>query len=352
MFHLFKTAYLEFDYLFDGLGYKFIMGSPMVGDGIGLPMGGPQANDILYPVTNSFEELIKIYFDNKIEKFWEKLYNFDNKIICYLRPDDVIKLQIQYWKSIFRFANVNDIYLLHKSWIESVRLRSFISTTAHDHRQFYTRQWIKILTFDDFKKLYDETEICNFLKNDIQLEKLSFEYLLADFLYNGSSSKMKEEMLNRVKLITLDNWRDEIEQLKLETIFGFLDINQVDSQIKPEIGTIENQLKNSKTLKWMVDDNFDSDPSYIKSHYNYLDFVEQWRRIYEIWGGTEDMREINDLIIEEKWETLLYRDIDRNFGCLFTFELFKDKSNQIFGTYLYQKKRENKTDDLYPYKLD
>lgn len=352
MFHLFKTVYLEYDYKFDGLGYNFIMASPLVGAGIGLPMGGPEEDNILYPVVNSFQDLLDKKFNGKIEKFWEKLYTHDNKLICYLLPEDFNRLQIQYWKSIFKNSDINDIYFLHKTWIESVRLRSYINTTAIDYRNYETRQKLNILSFDEFKTIYDSVPVSNYLINGIDISKVSFEYLLADFLYNGSSSAIKNELLNRVKLISLENWRDELEQLKLEIMFGFLDIDQVDKTLNLEVGNVENQLKNSSKLKWMCDEKFSTDIQYIKANYNYLDLVDQWKRIYEIWGGNEDMKEISDLIMAEKWEELLDRDIKRNFGCLYTFELFREKSNQIFATYCYKMKRQDKTNVLAGFKLD
>jgi len=355
MFHLFKTAYLHYDYKFDGIGYKFIMASPLVGDGVGLPMGGPDKNDILYPVTHSFESLLNDHFNGKIDKFWEKLYNADNKIICYLLPEDLNKLQIQYWKSIFANANINDIYFLHKTWIESIRLRSYINTTARDYRNYETRQKLKILPFNEFKNIYDSVLVSNFLKNGIDFSKLSFEYLLADYFYNGSSSSMKSELLKRVKIISIDNFRDELEQLKFEILFGFLDVNKLDETIKPEIGTLEEQIKNTK-LKWTVDENFNTDPKYIKENYNYLDFVDQFDKIndkiYSIWSNEEYMKVLTELIVHEKWEELLMKDIERNYGCTYTWKFFKEKSNQVLSTYIYQKIRENKTQDLSPFRLD
>lgn len=355
MFHLFKTAYLEYDYKFDSIGYKFVMASPLVGDGIALPMSGPLEKDILYPVTHSFESLLNDNFNGKIDKFWEKLYMSENKIICYLLPEDLNKLQIQYWKSIFSNSTINDVYFLHKTWIESIRLRSYINTTARDYRNYETRQKLKILSFDEFKNVYESTQISNFLKNGIDFSKISFEYLLADYFYNGSSSSMKTELLNRVKIISVDNFRDELEQLKLEIIFGFLDVNKLYDTIKPEVGTLEEQMKNSK-LSWALDDNFNTDPKYMRENYNYLDFIEQFNKIndkvYSIRSEEDYMKVLTESTIFEKWEELLMEDIKRNYGCIYTWKFFKEKGNQVLATYIYQKIRENKTQDLSPFRLD
>lgn len=348
MFHLFKRAYLEFDYKLDTIGYKFIMASSAFES---LPMGAHLSDVCLLPLSQDFETMLSTHFENDVDKFWLYMYEKDHKVIAYFDERVVEKLLIQFIKSIFQYSNEQSTYLLYKSIVESVRVRSRIQTTAPDQRSFLIRKTFKIKSFDDFKLIYDAQPVSNFLRNVINKSDISFEYLLPDYFCNGNSSLYKDEVLARVRLISIDNWRDEIEQLKLETIFGFLDMDQVDSNLQMSIGNIEEQLIQSNMLKWMVDDNFSADPQYIKDNYNYLDFVEQWRRVYEIWGGTEDMREVNDLIMAENWELLLERDIQRNFGCLYTFELFREKSNQVFATFCYRMKRQNNLDALAPFKL-
>ncbi len=346
MFHLFKRAYLEFDYKFDSVGYKFITATDIFSN---YPM---QMESCLLPNENTFDLLLEKNFNNDIDQFWQYMYAADHKFIGYFKTDVVEKLLIQYFKSIFQFASDQDIYLMYKSVVESARVRSYIQTTAPDMRHQTLRDTFVIKSFEDFKVIHDAQPVSNFLRNVINKKDISFEYLLPDYLYYGDQSLVKEEILDRVRLISIDNWRDEIEQLRLETLFGFLDVDAIDPTMNIEVGAIEEQLKNSQFLKWMTDEEFSADPAYIRAHYNYLDLVEQWRRMYEIWGTSEDMREVNDLIMAEDWEALLHRDINRNFGCLFTFELFREKSNQVFATYCYRKKRNNQIADLSPFKLN
>jgi hypothetical protein len=348
MFHLFKRAYLEFDYKMDSLGYDFLVATSYFGN---FPMTA-YAEKCLKPTSPSFEELLESSFENDIEKFWEFMYSSDNKIICYTRTDTIEKLMIQFFKSIFKHANSSDIFLLYQTMVESARVRSYIQTTAPDGRNKFLRDTFKLKTYEEFVELYNEQPISNFLRNDINKKDISFEFLLPDYFYNGTSSLFKDEILKRVKLISIDLWKDELEQLRLETIFGFLDMDRIDNNMNMQIGNIEIELNESELLKWMVDENFSADPSYIKRNYDYLKLVDQWDKMYDIWETKEDMKEVNDLIMAENWEALLERDINRNFGCLFTFELFREKSNQVFSSYCYRKKRNNLVSDLAPFRIN
>jgi hypothetical protein len=139
-------------------------------------------------------------------------------------------------------------------------------------------------------------------------------------------------------------------------MFGFLDMDVIDPDSNFEIGNVEDQLKNSSTLNWMVDENFSAEPSYITSNYDYTVLVDQWHALERIWvpgehDAQEDMFEVNQMLMAEDWQGLLHRDINRNFGCLYTFELFREKSNQIFATYCYRKTRQNLIADLAPFRL-
>jgi hypothetical protein len=349
MFHLFKTAYLEFDYKFDSVGYKFIMTSQSVTKG--LPMGFPESNYELCKTVSSFDELINTQFDGDVDNFWKYLYELDEKVIVYLTKEDLFKLQIQYLKSVLVNCSIEDVYLIHKSFIESARVRSYISTTVIDYRNFYTRKILEIPSFESFYALADTIPVSQFLKNSVNRETLSFEYLLGDFLYRGDSSPYKEELLKRVKLITWDNWADELEQLRLESIFGFLDMEILEDGLSIDIGEIESKIKSTPKLAWIFDENFKADPDYIREHHDYTYFDDIFARVYSVWNGQEDMAELNEMIMNEQYEELLNRDIDRGFGCLYTFELFKEKSNQVLAAYLYRKKRAGQTSDLKSFKL-
>lgn len=349
MFHLFKTVYLEFDYKFNSLGYNFIMASRSVNQG--LPMGLPESNYELIKSTSTFQELLDNNFEGDVEKFWENLYNQPNKTIVYLTKDDFFKLQVQFLKSVLVNCSIEDLYLIYKSFIESNRLRSYISTTAKDFRNYYTRNILTIPTFEEFYDFYDTIPVSNYLKNNVDRKTLSFEYLLGDYFYRGDASPYKEELLKRIEIITWDNWADELEHLRLEAIFGFLDMELLEDGLTLEVGEIESTIKSNPKLSWIFDENFDASPEYIRENYDYTDFDDLFVKVYSAWNGEEDMSELNHLIMNEQYEELLQRDIDRGFGCIYTFELFREKSNQVLATYLYRKKRKGETSHLRSFKL-
>lgn len=356
MFHLFKRAYLEFDYKLDNVGYNFVIATDLFH---GLPMGGSVAPTCVLPAASAFDNFLTHNFQGDVENFWQFMYSADRKIIGYFKTQVVEQLLIQYIKSVFEFGNVQDHYLLYTSIVESVRVRSHIQATAPDLRNKMTRELFLLKSFEQFKTLYDAQPVSNFLRNVINKQTVSFEYLLPDYLLHGDKSLVRDEILKRVKYISIDNWRDEIEQLRLETMFGFLDMSALDPSSNFEVGNVEAQLQASKTLRWMVDENFSADPEYITSNYDYADMVDQWHALERFWivnrpGSDtviEDMFEVNKLIMAQEWETLLHRDINRGFGCLYTFELYREKSNQIFSVYCYRKKRQNTVEDLAPFRL-
>jgi len=77
-----------------------------------------------------------------------------------------------------------------------------------------------------------------------------------------------------------------------------------------------------------------------------------WTQIYAMYSGEEKMDDLNELVNNDEYEKLLWRDIDRGFGCTYTGEMFKEKSNHVFATYCYNIARSNDTSALASYRLD
>lgn len=307
-------------------------------------------NNEAYKSTVSFEDLIEESFKGNKESFWSKLNERSNKLIVYVDQPTLYKLQLEYLKSIFNHASCKDLYKIHVSFVESARLRSYYAARKHDVRKSTILNTVSALTYVDFEELYNATEISKVLQR-LDKSALSFEYLLADYVYN-KNTKYKSALLSKVEVITWDNWFDELEQLRYEILFGSLDLNKLDPSLDLKIGTIEDRLAQSETLKWAVDKNFAYNRKYIKSEYDYNNFSPLWEKIYSIYSGEEDMSELNELINNNKYEELLLRDINRGFGCTYTGEMYKEKSNHVFATYCYQIARQEDKSELACYRLD
>jgi len=347
MFHLFNSVYLEFDFNFEPVGKDFILASNIFGN---KPMTMVQDNEV-YESQPSFEDLIDSSFKGNEEDFWTNLIARHKKVVVYVTPSQFYKLQVKYLKSIFKHASVEDLHRVHVSFIESTRLRCyFIGRTGPDLRREKTLNSINALSLQEFEELYNSIEVSKVLQR-LDKAALSFEYLLADYVYN-KNSKYKPALLAKIEVITWDNWFDELEQLRYEILFGALDLNQLDSNIELGVGTIEEALAQSESLKWTVDKNFAYNRKYVKANYDYKTFDPLWDKIYSLHGGSEDMSETNELINKNMYEELLTRDINRGFGCIYTGEMFKEKSNHVFATYCYGIARSNDTSSLASYRLD
>lgn len=346
MFHLFNSVYIDFDFCFEPIGKDFILASDIFGN---MPMVTVRNNEA-YKSQLSFEDLVEESFAGNKEALWKDLIARSRKVIIYVKPEKLYELQIEFLKSVFKHAECKDLYKIHLSFIESSRLRSYYEMRDRDARKQIILNSIHPLEYSKFEEIYANTKVSKTLQR-MDKSTLSFEYLLADYLYN-SSSKYKPALLSKVEVMTWDNWLDELEQLKYEIIFGSLDLNRLDSNLSFDIGNIEEQLANSETLKWVVDRNFTHNRKYIKSTYDYKMFDPLWKEIYAIYSGEEKMDDLNELINNDQYEKILWRDIDRGFGCIFTGEMFKGRSNHVFATYCYKVARSENRDELAPFRLD
>jgi len=346
MFHLFNSVYLNFDFNFEPAGKDFILASDIYGN---KPMITVQNNEA-YESQPTFEDLINYSFNGRKENLWKDLINRPAKVILYVKPSKLYELQIEFLKNVFKYASCEDLYKIHVSFIESTRLRSYYEMSVNDNRKKIILDTIHPMEYSAFEDVYDKTVICETLQR-IDKSLLSFEYLLADYVYNRST-KYKSALLSKIEVMTWDNWLDELEQLKYEIIFGSLNLNILDSNLNLDIGTIESQLANSDTLKWVIDRNFTHNREYIKRTYDYQMFDPLWTQIYAMYSGEEKMDDLNQLVNNDEYEKLLWRDIDRGFGCTYTGEMFKEKSNHVFATYCYNIARSNDTSALASYRLD
>lgn len=346
MFHLFNSVYIDFDFCFEPIGKDFILASDIFGN---MPMVTVQNNET-YKSQPSFEKLIEESFSGNKETLWKDLIARSKKVILYVKPEKLYELQIEFLKSVFKYAECKDLYKIHLSFIESIRLRSYYEMRDIDARKQIILNRIHPLSYAQFEEIYNNTEVSKTLQR-LDKTSLSFEYLLADYIYN-SSTKYKHALLSKIEVMTWDNWLDELEQLKYEIIFGSLDLNRLDSSLNFEIGNIEEQLSNSDVLKWVVDRNFTHNRKYIKSTYDYKMFNPLWENIYAMYSGEEKMDDLNELINTDQYEEILWRDINRGFGCLFTGEMFKGRSNHVFATHCYKIARSENKDELAPFRLD
>lgn len=346
MFHLFNSVYLDFDFNFQPDGKDFILASDIFGN---KPMVTVQNNEA-YKSQPTFDDLVNEVFSGNKEELWKDLIARQKKVIMYVNVDQLFALQLEYLKSIFKYAECADLYKVHVSFVESSRLQSYFVNRKADVRKTVILNSLVPLSYEKFEELYNATAVSKTLQR-VDKTSLSFEYLLADYIVN-KETKYKTALLSKVEVITWDNWFDELEQLRHEILFGSLDLKKLDPSLDFSIGTIEETLAKSETLKWTVDKDFAYNRRYIRSTYDHNMFTPLWAKIYDMYSAKEDMTELSNLINDNQYEKLLNKDIDRGFGCIYTGELFRERSNHVFATYCYTIARSEDKSPLAAFRLD
>ncbi len=350
MFHLVNRTYLEYDFKFT-VRYPYLVASerwtthPII-----------NANPLTAEVEPTFEELLEKSYNNDLDGFWNSLVNKNDKLVLYVDPFTFTRLQVQYWKSIYPGITVENCYFLYTTYIESVRLGSYFFMDSNWDPK--NEQWnkdnvlseVKRLPKEAFSELFEkEPEVAAIKAMDKR--KLSFEYLLLDYFSEGGS-KFKEELLNRIKVLTWENWLDELEHLKYEILSGNIDASKLDPTIETPVGGVEEGLAKSKILSWTVDPLFNNNIDYIRQTYDHNIFIPCWQRLADQWGiGYDDMDELNEMINNDDYEGLLLRDIGRNYGCSYTRTRFMTKANQVLTTWCYEQVRNQNVEALKPFKL-
>jgi hypothetical protein len=345
MFHIANKVYLEVDYKFESDYPSIVASSRWASHPITM-----SKKEVLFQVK-SFEHLLETRFDNDIEKFWTYLFTHKDKLVVYLDPATLKKLMTQYWISIFEDTfKFDDFYLMIQSWYESIRLRGYLTTDDRYWADPEVLQQMAKPTMREAKKLFDETSISQAIVNSDKTT-ISFEYLLADFLADHTS-EYKDELMKRIKFMTWDNWLDELDHLKYELLSGALDARSIDPTINPRVGYIEEEFSKSAILSWVVDLDFRHDIEYIRRKYDYKIFDPCWTLLAKTVGVEyDDMSELNKMINEDRYEELLFRDIERGYGCNYTRTRFMNKCNQMFSMYCYVCHRENTPEKLAPFKI-
>lgn len=351
MFHIANKVYLEYDFKFHQQ-YPYIVAS----DRWNKHPITISKSDLISQVS-SFEELLSTNYDNNIENFWKEMLTQDKKLIVFLDPTTMVKLQFQYWKSIFKDdVTAEDLHKLHVSWIESNRLTGYYSVVgswdagADSWTKTNAFTELPIPTLEESKQLFKQEKSSDAIKA-MNKSSVSIEYLLSDFFHNNNS-KYRTELLNRIKYLTWDNWLDELEHLKYEIISGNIDAGKLDTSLNITIGNIESELAKSSLLKWTVDPAFINDAEYIRKNYDPQIFVDCYVKLAEIWQHDyDDMSELSRMINADQYEELLYRDVNRNYGCSYTRTRFFSKANHVFATWCYELKRKGQTSQLAPFTL-
>ncbi|MFN3453356.1 MAG: hypothetical protein ACK41T_00250 [Pseudobdellovibrio sp.] len=293
------------------------------------------------------------------EESWSRLLDQKGNAYIHCTEDMFHKLTSSYWKSILPNLTPDDAYKLHCMNILDNHLK-----TKYPNSNMYDQEKLKLkqLSKNEFSTIFNEAPIIISLKK-IDEDSYPFEYQFATYAAT-CKQKYKAATLKKVKKITYDNWIFELDILRINLINAIFDLNNLLPEkhkldyTSPE--TLELQMKSNFYLSWCFDetlnttrgslissDNF----TYLKENYPVEIFTVLYTGFYKLWGTSEDMTELTQLIYNENFEYLLDRDIARNFGCVYSNNKFYSKMDQAFVSYLYANARSNQTKALKPFSI-
>ncbi len=323
MFHLFNSVYLEFD--------------------------GPNEK-----LENKIKSL-GLSDKNDIWPFLYTQFGETSRFVCSMNSQDLLRMQVTFWKNILPHSSEDTVYKLHLLFIEDCKFRAHLPAVAESSIVKAAHMSLKPYSRKEFNQIYESSVQVDFLKR-ISKEKLSFEYQLADYFYN-ENSQLKDAVLKKVRHCTWVNWMAELEILKTDILNGITDINRLlpkESWIDVSDSTqLFTQIIGHPYLCWVTDADFSGNNyEYVEKNYNKDIFKFLYSCFYNMWQvNGEDMSELIDLIYSHQYETLLHRDVRRSFGSVYSAGRFRNRMNQVLVSTIYKHKRDGNLSALKSFTL-
>lgn len=360
MFHLFNKIYLKHETLFDTSGIEsLILTSEKAEHPLGRLIGFETA---LLP---SFSEILEKDFSNSTEVFWESLLKRDSNVRFDVVADSKMLNQtiIEFWKSIFKNPDPESIYRIYQFSVLDHRLKSFLHNdfSKISRNPFYNST--QFISKSEFMELYEKAKVVSVL-HEAKKGPFSFEYLLADYLNNPNGRYLKA-FKEKVRTLAWKKWINDADVLKAEILNDFYNIKKIAPDIKfnfDDVADIEKRIADEESLSWMLDEKFnEQNADYIRRNYSKEIFLNIHRNMIlacptaaqlplQQWYADDQMLLVN-LVFDEDFEAFFEIDMTRGFGCSLTGDQLRQKANQIFVSYLYDKMRTKQTDELKAYEL-
>lgn len=345
MIHLFNKVYLRHETEYDSFAKSILLLSnakdhPLVG-----LLNIPQIE------APTFDYVLQTYFDNNIEVFWDEMREKTERFDIFTDTTIMLKLAIQFWKSIFVNATVDSLYELLNFYMADLRLKSFIFRDISFERWKVYQDSHKFMTKEKFAELFEETRPSEVLMS-LPKDNLSFEFLLADSYFNPNS-KYKGALLDKVKNLAWKTVFHDIEDIKSEIFNGIYDIKKMvpHVEVSPEnLDQLEQIIYKEPSLRWLVDEKIENQNiDYVRNAYDKETFLTFFRHL----GFPEDYEFVvrMKLAFDGKYEEYLDKDIRKGFGSAFTGDTMRQKANQLLTSYIYDRIRSGKTEELKKFEL-
>jgi len=210
------------------------------------------------------------------------------------------------------------------------------ATLFHDYVTGKTNQYMPA-PYANFTSAYDVIQPGRYIP------VLRLDHLLGDFLANPES-RYATATLAVVKNTSHRLFIEEMLSLKQHIIRALPDLETLFPDLKVDRSDYLAQLSYAKTdprLSWMFDSMFTEDNyEYVLENYDIREIIKTWERFFTIWNIQDDMTEIWTMLEHNRIAELIYRDVDRHFGCVYGELSFRQAVNTTWMCQVYQMYRE------------
>lgn len=349
MLHLFGRIYLEHEVFYNTKYDSVVLSTNEkphpISEKIGEDFGRVQA----------FDELIKVNYQRDINLFWKKLFEErEKKTIIYSNIELKNCLTIQYWKSIFENPSVDFVYQLYLTQHTDEEVKLLLNINRADNFKRLRPGDIAKLSLDEFEKIYNETQVVDYLKN-CNKEDFSFELLLPSYFTNPESY-LSLHFFHRLKKLCWRTWFSDLDSLRNDYLGSFFFTLNQESFEWPEVREVVLNLEMTKSF---LDPNFNPDNShYILKNYKPDNFKDLYNAVTPFSDRIttdnpwDNFCKFTDVIFEENYLLLLEKDIQNQKGCTFIRDHLVNESNQILASYIYENIRLNNKAKLERFRLN
>lgn len=362
MIHLFRKVYLVHEGLYHSEADSIALQSSQ--------KAHPLARKLNLQVNPApaFDEWLRTTHAGSSESFWKALLEQDSSKLFNVFVDGplLVRLLIEFWKSIFPSAGPADLYRLFGFTVLDIRLKAFqVGGYPLFSLQEFNRE-VSYLPVEDFAQRLESAPVIECLRSADKGD-FSFEFLLADH-FGAPDSRYLSGFRRKLEMLSWKLWFGDVEILRSEILNALYDVSKLVPGLKlPFEGgmQIEAELLREPRLAWMLDDRFSEDHvDYVKARYPKEIFIELYDRMNGAWGLWDSSKRpdpaaagsVHDIlpteyVYEGRYEEFLMTNIRKGFGCVFISDRLRLKANQLLPSFVYQKVREGRTAELAPYRL-
>jgi hypothetical protein len=344
VFHLFKRAFLEYDFLFTSLHHSILASNNV--------LQNPLAPELLIQ-QDSLENLLKNKFESDKENLWKNIIerSSTNRFYLYVPKNEFPLLQLELWKSKLSDTSLENCYFHHSVYTQDFLLKTHFYSDNVESKVNYSNSEIDVIDKNEFKRIFEKVEPSSVLSK-IDHNDLSFEMLLANYLTGKTNHSLMEAFFSKLEYFCWKFFVGELEILKGDMINGAYDYAKKSKKIFnffEESASLTSLIKSDTRLMWLLDETLISgEPSYIRSNYSlstFVDFINLQSNINQFDNNTvmsnEKIITLMEHIYNGDYLEALRLDISKGFGSFLFNNSNGHKVNLVTISYIYDMFREN-----------